>query len=109
MDKRVIRWKLHELMAQQRVRNKDLAEGIGVTETSVYRLRKTDVMPRMSPDRLNAICQFLDCQPGDLLVYVPDKDGETTGKTKHQHSEQIFGGKRQASQTDKEDPENIAA
>ncbi len=109
MDKRVIRWKLHELMAQQRVRNKDLAEGIGVTETSVYRLRKTDVMPRMSPDRLNAICQFLDCQPGDLLVYVPDKDGETAGKTKQQQSEQIFSEKRQASQTNREEPENIAA
>ncbi|MEA5503919.1 helix-turn-helix transcriptional regulator [Halotia wernerae UHCC 0503] len=109
MDKRVIRWKLHELMAQQRVRNKDLAEGIGVTETSVYRLRKTDVMPRMSPDRLNAICQFLDCQPGDLLVYIPDKDGETAGKTKQQKSEQIFGGKRQASQPNKEEPEDIAA
>lgn len=109
MDKRVIRWKLHELMAQQRVRNKDLAEGIGVTETSVYRLRKTDVMPRMSPDRLNAICQFLDCQPGDLLVYVPDKDEETAEKTKQEQNKPILGGKRQISQTDKENPENVAA
>ncbi|MBO3458987.1 helix-turn-helix domain-containing protein [Aetokthonos hydrillicola Thurmond2011] len=69
-------------MAKKRVRNKDLAEGIGITETSVYRLRKTDIMPRMSPERLNAICQFLDCQPGDLLSYVPDDDGETATETK---------------------------
>lgn len=75
MGKAVIRWKLNELMAKDRIRNKDLAKGIGVTETSVYRLRKTDAMPRMSPERLNDICKFLKCQPGDLLVFVPDDDG----------------------------------
>ena len=24
---------------------------------------------------LNAICKVLDCQPGDILEYVPDGDG----------------------------------
>lgn len=72
MGKTVIRWKLNEVMAQKRIRNKDLAQGIGITETSVYRLRRTDEMPRMSPERLNDICRFLNCQPGDLLVYQPD-------------------------------------
>jgi putative transcriptional regulator len=72
MVKTVIRWKLNEVMAQKRIRNKDLAQGIGITETSVYRLRRTDEMPRMNPERLNDICRFLDCQPGDLLVYQPD-------------------------------------
>jgi putative transcriptional regulator len=109
MDKRVIRWKLHEVMAQKRVRNKDLAEGIGITETSVYRLRKTDVMPRMSPDRLNTICQFLDCQPGDLLVYIPDKDGEAVEKKQQRQSEHTPTGKHQVSQTNEKGTEDIAA
>jgi len=73
MSKTVIRWKLNEVMAQKRIRNKDLAQGIGITETSVYRLRRTDEMPRMNPERLNDICRFLSCQPGDLLVYEPDQ------------------------------------
>ena len=70
----VIRWKLNEVMARKRVRNKDLAEALGITENSVYRLRKVDEMPRLMPERLNGICKALNCQPGDLLVYEPDDD-----------------------------------
>ena len=73
MDK-VIRWKLNEVMARKRVRNKDLAEVLGITENSVYRLRKVDEMPRLTPERLNGICKALDCQPGELLEYVPNDD-----------------------------------
>ncbi|OUL24247.1 transcriptional regulator [Nostoc sp. T09] len=73
MDK-VIRWKLNEVMARKRVRNKDLAEALGITENSVYRLRKVDEMPRLTPERLNGICKALDCQPGELLEYLPNDD-----------------------------------
>lgn len=72
MDTNVIRWKLNEVMARKRIRNKDLAKGLGITETSVYRLRKTDEMPRLSPERLNGLCAAIRCQPGDLLEWVPD-------------------------------------
>ena len=75
-EKKVIRWKLNEVMARKRVRNKDLAEDLGITENSVYRLRKVDEMPRLSPERLNGICKALNCQPGDLLVYEPDESGD---------------------------------
>lgn len=109
MDKRVIRWKLNEIMAQKRVRNKDLAEGIGITETSVYRLRKTDTMPRMSPERLNDICQFLDCQPGDLLIYIPDNDAEIVEKNQQKLSKQIATTKHQLPETDEKITEDIAA
>ncbi|PHM10228.1 transcriptional regulator [Nostoc sp. 'Peltigera malacea cyanobiont' DB3992] len=71
---KVIRWKLNEVMARKRVRNKDLAEALGITENSVYRLRKVDEMPRLIPERLNGICKALDCQPGELLEYVPNDD-----------------------------------
>ena len=74
---KVIRWKLNEVMARKRVKNKDLAEELGITENSVYRLRKVDEMPRLTPERLNGICKALNCQPGELLVYEPDdSDGK---------------------------------
>ncbi|WP_427158571.1 helix-turn-helix domain-containing protein [Aliinostoc sp. HNIBRCY26] len=73
-ENQVIRWKLNEVMARKRVRNKDLAEALGITENSVYRLRKVDEMPRLTPERLNGICKALDCQPGELLEYVPNDD-----------------------------------
>ncbi|OCQ91130.1 hypothetical protein BCD64_12675 [Nostoc sp. MBR 210] len=73
-ENQVIRWKLNEVMARKRVRNKDLAEALEITENSVYRLRKVDEMPRLTPERLNGICKALDCQPGELLEYVPNDD-----------------------------------
>jgi putative transcriptional regulator len=75
MDIKVIRWKLNELMARKRIRNKDLAAALGITENSVYRLRRIDEMPRLSPERLNGICAVLKCQPGELLEWVSDDDG----------------------------------
>jgi len=71
----VIRWKLNELMARNRIRNKDLAEALGITENSVYRLRRIDEMPRLAPERLNGICAFLKCQPGELLEWT-DSDSD---------------------------------
>lgn len=70
----MIRWKLHELMAAQRKRNKDLAQALAMSESRVSRLRKNDTMPAMKPETLNGICKFLRCQPGDLLIYEDDPD-----------------------------------
>ena len=75
MEINVIRWKLNEVMARKRVRNKDLALALDITENSGYRLRKTDEMPRLSPERLNGLCAVLKCQPGELLEWLPDQDG----------------------------------
>lgn len=72
----VIHWKLNEVMARKRCRNKDLAKALDITENSVYRLRREDVMPRLTPERLNGICATLGCQPGDLLEYIPDGDDD---------------------------------
>lgn len=72
----MIRWKLNEVMARKRIRNKDLAQALEVTETSIYRLRKTDEMPRLTPERLNGLCVALDCQPGELLEWVMDDGGD---------------------------------
>ncbi|WP_236619170.1 helix-turn-helix transcriptional regulator [Acaryochloris sp. CCMEE 5410] len=41
---------------------------MGVHENSVYRLRKSQVMPRLTHETLDKICEFLDCSPGDLLI-----------------------------------------
>ena len=72
-ENQVIRWKLNEVMARKRV---DLAKILGITENSIYRLRKVDEMPRLAPERLNGICKALNCQPGELLEYVLDEGEE---------------------------------
>lgn len=70
----LIKWRLNEVMAAKRVKNKDLAESLGVTPNSVYRLRKEDKMPRLDHDRLDGICKALNCSPADLLVVIPDEE-----------------------------------
>ena len=72
MHQTVIRWRLHELLSSQRKTSRDLALFMGVHENSVYRLRKTETMPRLSHDTLDSICKFLDCDPGDLLQRVEE-------------------------------------
>jgi putative transcriptional regulator len=61
-------------MAAKRIRSKDLAEALGLTEVSVYKLRGTDNMPRLTEERLEGICKVLRCQPGDLLWWIPDEE-----------------------------------
>ena len=68
----VIRWRLHEALAERRIKGVDLAEALGVDPNSISRLRQRKTMPRLSPETLGGICEFLNCQPGDLLVYEPD-------------------------------------
>ena len=70
----MIRWKLNEIMARQRISNRRFAELMGAHENSIGRLRRSDVMPRLAHDTLNDICKHLGVQPADLLSYEPDKE-----------------------------------
>lgn len=73
MTATVIRWKLNQLLADQRKTSRDLAAHLGIHENSVYRLRKEDKMPRLNHDTLNGICEFLEVQPSELLEWVKEE------------------------------------
>jgi putative transcriptional regulator len=53
------------------MRSKELAERIGITEQNVS-LLKSGKVKGIRFDTLTRICAVLDCQPGDILEYVPD-------------------------------------
>ncbi|WP_175832389.1 helix-turn-helix domain-containing protein [Burkholderia cepacia] len=60
--------KLDVLLAIRKVKSKDLAAAIGITEQNLSLLKQGKVKGvRLAT--LDAICQFLDCQPGDLLEH----------------------------------------
>lgn len=67
----MILWKLNELMAIKRLRSSELAKHAGLSASAVSDLRATDQMPRLSHATLDSICEFLQCEPGDLLIRVP--------------------------------------
>lgn len=61
---------LDVMLARRKMRSRELAERIGITEQNLS-LLKSGKVRGVRFDTLAAICQALDCQPGDLLAYQP--------------------------------------
>jgi len=59
---------LDVVMAQRKVRSKDLAKAIGITEANLSQLKRGKVKG-VRFETLAAICNHLQCQPGDILEY----------------------------------------
>lgn len=67
--------RLDVMMARRKVRSNVLARAIGMTEANLS-LLKSGKVKGLRFATLEAICRYLDCQPGDLLEYVPDEARE---------------------------------
>lgn len=65
--------RLDVMLARRKMRSRELAERIGITEANLS-LLKSGKVKGIRFETLAAICAVLDCQPGDLLeaVRVPD-------------------------------------
>lgn len=61
------------MLARRKMKSKDLAALIGITEANLSLLKQGKVKG-VRFGTLEAICAALDCQPGDLLEYVPAED-----------------------------------
>ena len=65
--------RLDVLLAMRKVKSKERAAAVGITETNLSLLKQGKIKGiRLAT--LEAICAYLDCQPGDLLVYIPDQE-----------------------------------
>ena len=62
---------LDVMLARRKMRSKELAERIGITEQNVS-LLKSGKVKGVRFDTLALICEALDCQPGDILEYRDD-------------------------------------
>lgn len=63
--------RLDVMLARRKMRSKDLARQIGITEQNVS-LLKSGKVKGVRFETLERICEVLDCQPGDLLEYEPE-------------------------------------
>lgn len=70
---------LDVMLARRKMRSKELAERIGITEQNLS-LLKSGKIKGVRFSTLEAICHHLDCQPGDLLVYEADPAGPPAGE-----------------------------
>ncbi len=60
---------LDVMLAKRKIRSKELAEAIGITEQNLSIL-KTGKAKAIRVSTLDAICRYLCCQPGDILEYT---------------------------------------
>ena len=58
--------KLDVVLADRKVKSKELAEFVGITEANLSLLKQGKVKG-VRFDTLSKICEFLHCEPGDLL------------------------------------------
>jgi len=59
---------LDVMLARRKVKSKDLAEFVGITEQNLS-LIKTGKVKGLRLSTMDSICKFLGCQPGDILEY----------------------------------------
>jgi putative transcriptional regulator len=64
---------LDVMLARRKMRSKELAERIGITEQNVS-LLKSGKVRGVRFDTLERICAVLDCQPGDILEFRHDTE-----------------------------------
>ena len=63
--------RLDRVMADRKISLKDLAEQVGIANINLSKI-KTGKVSAIRFSTLNAICEALDCQPGDILEYDPE-------------------------------------
>ncbi|MGA0199346.1 MAG: helix-turn-helix domain-containing protein [Prochlorotrichaceae cyanobacterium] len=65
----MIVWRLKELMADRGLTYRDLAQITGRSLSTCSTLKNRRFLSRIDMVLLNALCEGLDCQPGDLLQH----------------------------------------
>ena len=64
------------MLARRKMRSRDLAAKVGISEQQISLLKSSNVKGvRFSS--LEKICEVLNCQPGDILKYVPEESEPT--------------------------------
>ena len=63
--------RLDRVMADRKMSLNELSERVGVSNVNLSKI-KTGKISAVRFSTLNAICQALDCQPGDIMEYCSD-------------------------------------
>jgi DNA-binding Xre family transcriptional regulator len=61
---------LFHILVERGLKKKDLIEKVGLTSTIVAKFAKNEYV---SGETLAKLCAYFDCQPGDIMEYVPEE------------------------------------
>ncbi len=64
--------RLDRMMADRKISLNELSEKVGISNVNLSNL-KTGKVKAIRFSTLNAICEVLDCQPGDILEFQRDE------------------------------------
>ena len=67
--------RLDRMLAERKISSKELAGRVGISQVNMSRI-KTGKVSAIRFSTLDAICRALDCQPGDVLEYMPDDEAD---------------------------------
>ncbi|RME60745.1 XRE family transcriptional regulator [Candidatus Parcubacteria bacterium] len=81
----MIKVHLSRLMGERKLKISDVARATGLNRNTI-RLLYYETASRVDLDAINRLCQFFDCQVGDLLEFVPDEKSRTEDNTQNQES-----------------------
>ncbi len=70
-----IRVNVDVMLAKRKMSVTELSERVGITMANISIL-KNGKAKAIRIDTLDKICRALDCQPGDILEYVPEEEKE---------------------------------
>lgn len=65
--------RLDRVMADRKITSQELAEKIGISPVNVSRI-KTGRLKGIRFSTLTAICETLDCKPGDIIDWMSDEE-----------------------------------
>ena len=71
--------RLDRVMADRKISLNDLAEQVGIANVNLSKI-KTGEVSAIRFSTLNAICDVLDCQPGDILEFQKDQSSNKTSQ-----------------------------
>ena len=73
MGKIILR--LDRVMADRKISLKELSEQVGLSNVNLSKM-KTGKISAIRFSSLEAVCEALNCQPGDILEYDPDASAD---------------------------------
>ena len=80
-DLMAIKWRLSAVMADREIDNQALHLLTGLHPGTISKLRNNPPS-RIDVITLNLLCTALDCQPGELLRFIPDDPQENVSDQK---------------------------
>ncbi len=69
----MIKVNLDVMLAKNKISSLELAEKIGITQANLSIL-KTGKAKAIRFSTLESVCKILNCQPADILEYVPNEE-----------------------------------